>query len=102
MELRSFNVERVYQACVICSIGEDLGIKKLPFEENKENIVSMLQQVQTQDGKAPLQVCNLRKDGETWTPYLQIVEMLMRMGRKMGVVEYSGRLNADTIITIKV
>lgn len=101
MELRSYNVERIYKECVICVIGEDLGVKKI-IEFHKPDIISMLQQVQTQDGKAPLQVCNLRKDGETWTPYLQIVEMLMRMGRRIGVVEYEGKLNADTIITIKV
>lgn len=101
MELRSYNVERIYKECVICNIGEDLGVKKV-IEYYKPDIISMLKQIETKDGKVTLQTCNLRKDGETWTPYLQIVEMLMRMGRRIGVVEYEGKLNADTIITIKV
>ena len=102
MELRSYNVERIYKKCVICTLGEDIGIRRSLLDYHTEDIIDMLRQIQTQDGKAPLQVCNLRKDGETWTPYLQIVEMLMRMGRRIGVVEYEGKLNADTIITIKV
>lgn len=102
MELRSYNVERVYRDCVICAFGEALGIRKPALAENMSNIMDMLSQIETSDGKAPLQTCNLRKDGETWTPYLQIVEMLIRLGRKIGAVEYEGKLNADTIITIKV
>ena len=102
MELRSFNVERIYKDCVICTLGEDIGIRKLKLEECKADIIDMLQQVETQNGKTTFQTCNLRKDGETWTPYLQIVEMLIRLGRKIKAVEYEGRLDVDTIITIKV
>ena len=102
MELRSYNVERVYKECVLCTLGEDLGVNKLRLEENKENIISMLKQIDTKEGKTVFQIANLRKDGETWTPYLQIVEMLIRLGRRIKAVEYEGKLQWDTIITIKV
>lgn len=102
MELRSYNVERVYQDCVICSIGENLGVRKFPLTVHKEDIVDMLRQIETKKGMTTFQTCNLRKDGETWTPYLQIVEMLIRLGKKIGAVEYEGTLSVDTIITIKV
>ena len=62
----------------------------------------MLKQIETVDGRTIFRMCNLRTDGETWTPYLQIVEMLIRLGKKIGAVEYEGKLNSDTVINIKV
>lgn len=101
MELRSYNVERVYKESVKCVLGDDLGVDKAKLSENAENIKSMLSQIETApDGRTFLKLCNQRKDGETWTPYLQIVEMLIRMGRKLGYVEYETPLNENTIIKI--
>ena len=102
MELRSYNVEKIYRACVICSIGEDLGVNKEQLALHTEDIKDMCSQIAVYKGWTLLTTANIRKDGETWTPYLQIVEMLMRMGKKIGVVEYEGKLNADTVLTIKV
>lgn len=100
MELRSFNVERIYKESVKCVIGEDLGIDKAKFTEHIPDIKSMLSQIATDEGYARLYLCNIRKDGETWTPYLQIVEMLIRMGAKAGIVKYEGKLNMHTLIFI--
>lgn len=102
VELRSYNVERVYQESVKCIIGEDLGIDKEAFSRNTLAIREMLSQIQTVDGYAHLCACNRRTDGEYWTPYLQIVEMLIRMGAKLGCVKYSGKLREDTLIKIVV
>lgn len=52
MELRSTNVQRIWKETVLCVIGEDLGINKQKFEENKSNIKSMLSQIKTEDGYA--------------------------------------------------
>ena len=101
MELRSFNVERLWNLCVKCSIGEDLGIDKEAFESNIPNIKDMLSQIRTFGGFVSVRHSCVRKDDETWTPYLQIVEMLVRMGRKAGFVEYSGKLTSETLIKIK-
>lgn len=102
MELRSFNVERIYKESVICLIGEDLGIDKDKFSENIPAIKEMLSQVETVDGVAHLCACNRRKDGEIWTPYLQIVEMLICMGAKVGCVKYTGKLKPETLVTISI
>lgn len=101
MELRSYNVMKVYHESVKCIIGNDLGIDKKLFQDNIVNIRSMLKQIKTVDGKAHLCACNKRTDGETWTPYLQIVEMIIRMGAKAGMVFWEGNLKATTVITIK-
>ena len=102
MELRSFNVEKIWQESVKCVIGDDLGIDKSKFEENVPVIKEMLSQVRTVDSFAHLCACNKRTDGETWTPYLQIVEMLIRMGAKIGCVKYTGRLKPETLVKIVV
>ena len=102
MELRSFNVERVYKDCVRCCIGENLGVNKEQLVQHTADIKDMCSQLAVYNGWTLLATANIRKDGEIWTPYLQIVEMLIRMGKRIGVVEYEGKLNADTIITIKV
>lgn len=100
MELRSFNVEKVYKESVKCVIGEDLGIDKTKFNENVPAIKEMLSQIKTVDGFAHLCACNRRTDDEIWTPYLQIVEMLIRMGAKIGCVKYTGKLKSETLIKI--
>lgn len=100
MELRSFNVERVYKESVKCIIGEDLGIDRTKFNENAPVIKEMLSQIKTTNGYAHLCACNRRKDDEIWTPYLQIVEMLIRMGAKIGCVKYTGKLKPESLIKI--
>ena len=100
MELRSFNVERIYKESVKCSIGEDLGIDKDKFSENVPAIKEMLSQIKTTNGFAHLCACNRRTDDEIWTPYLQIVEMLIRMGAKIGCVKYTGKLKPESLIKI--
>lgn len=100
MELRSYNVERIYKESVKCVVGEELGIDKEKFNENAPAIKDMLSQVKTVNGFVHLCACNRRKDGEIWTPYLQIVEMLIRMGAKIGCIRYTGRLKAETLLQI--
>lgn len=101
MELRSYNVERVYKESVKCVLGDDIGVDKTKLSENAENIRSMISQIDVApDNRTLFKFCNQRKDGETWTPYLQIVEMLIRMGRKLGYVKYETPLNENTIIEI--
>jgi hypothetical protein len=103
MELRSFNVERIYRESVKCVIGEDLGVDKEQLNENAPHIKDMLSQILLLEGnKTLLRLCCVRKDGEKWTPYLQIVEMLIRMGAKLGYVQYEGKLNEYSVITINV
>ena len=84
MELRSFNVERIYKESVKCLIGEDLGIDKDKFAENVPAIKEMLSQIKTTNGFAHLCAGNRRKDDEMWTPYLQIVELLICMVAMIG------------------
>ena len=100
MELRSFNVERIYKESVKCVIGEDLGIDKDKFTENVPAIKDMLSQIKTTDGCVHLCACNRWTDDEIWTPYLQIVEMLIRMGAKIGCVKYTGKLKPESLIKI--
>lgn len=100
IELRSFNVERIYADSVKCVVGEELSIDKTKFNGYIPAIREMLSQVATVDGYNSLCNCCWRKDGEIWTPYLQIVEMLIRMGAKIGCVQYEGKLKPETIIRI--
>lgn len=100
MELRSYNVERVYSESVRCVIAEELGVDKEALRRNTPFIIDMISQIETVDGFAHLCACNKRTDGEIWTPYLQIVEMLIRLGKKVGCVEYSGILKPETLIHI--
>lgn len=100
MELRSYNVERIYKNTVKCLLGDVLGIDKKEFAKAKPDVKSMLSQIQTYDGKVHLCAANKRTDGEVWTPWLQIVEMLIRMGERAGYVKYEGRLKSETLLTI--
>ena len=99
MELRSYNVERIYKDCVKCRIGNDLGVNKRELLLREEEIKSMVKQIARSNGKTILSMANLRTDGETWTPYLQIVEMIILLGAKIGVISFEGQLNENTIIT---
>lgn len=101
VELRSYNVERVYKESVKCVIGEDLGVNKNKLTENITAIKEMLSQIKTTNGYVHLCACNRRKDDEIWTPYLQIVEMLIRMGAKIGYLKYEGKLKPETLIKIE-
>lgn len=98
MELRSYNVERVYNTCVRCRIGDDIGVNKTELLLHKPSIKSMLRQVARLDGKVILSMANLRTDGEIWTPYLQIVEMLILLGNKIGVISFEGKLTSKSVI----
>ena len=100
MELRSYNVEHIYKDAVKCRIGTDLGIDKKAFKKAAPDIKDMLSQIETLNGEAHLCACNKRKDGETWTPYLQIVEMLILMGKKLGLVQFESPLKETTLIKI--
>lgn len=102
LELRSFNVEKIWKESVKCVIGEDLGVDKKKFEENTPAIKSLISQIKTYDGQAHLCKCHIRHDDEIWTPYLQIVEMLIRMGARTGLIKYEGTLKIDTVITFLV
>ena len=95
-------MERIYKESVKCVIGEDLGINKDKFNENVPAIKEMLSQIKTINGCAHLCACNRRTDDEIWTPYLQIVEMLIRMGARIGCVEYTGKLRPESLIKIVV
>lgn len=99
MELRSFNVVKVWRSVVKCVIGEDLGVDKDALELHRKDIESMVDQIAMyKDGNCLLLECNKRIDGEVWTPYLQIVEMLIRMGRKIGALSYDGSLGRFTLV----
>lgn len=98
MELRSYNVERVYKDCVKCRIGNDIGVNKPELLLREAEIKSMVKQIARSNGKTILSMANLRTDGETWTPYLQIVEMLILLGAKIGIISFEGQLNENTII----
>lgn len=98
MELRSFNVENVYAECVKCTIGEDIGVDKRMLFHHRGNIRGMLSQISEKDATAVFNECHKRKDGEEWTPYLQIVRMLILLGKKLNYVSFEGKLAPDTVI----
>ena len=101
MELRSFNVERVWKDSVKCVLGEDLGINREQLNLHTEDIKDMVSQVQTtEDGLVVAKLFNVRKDGEIWTPYFQVCEMLIRMGKRINVLTYDGTLTLDSIIKV--
>lgn len=101
MELRSFNVERVYKECVTCKVGSSVGVRPEVLKERKAEIVDMLDQIEFATEQQQLRFCNVRKDGEVWTQYLQPVEMLMLLGRTIGRVAFSGPINPRTLIHLK-
>lgn len=99
MELRSYNVLSVYSLCVRCRIKEDLGVDNYYLSLHEEDIRSMLDQIDWWDGGTiVLFLASRRSDGEMWTPHLQAVECLIRLGKKIGYLTYEGELNAETLI----
>lgn len=101
IELRSYNVERIWHETAICTIGNEVGVHRKELDKHTPAIRDMVSQIETdKDGNVPLMFCNHRKDGELWTPYLQIVEMLIRLGKTIGCVSWEGNLNSETIIHI--
>lgn len=99
-ELRSFNVASIYNECVLCRIGNSIGVKST-FYERKNEIVEMVSQLSLGNHGAPLNVLHKRTDGEQWTPYLQMVEILILMAYKLNIVTFTGKLKASTIIKLK-
>jgi len=97
MELRSYNVENIYKECVICTIKDSIGVNKEKILQHTEDIRSMLQQLPEY---RTLNLCHIRTDGEVWTPYLQIVKMLILLGEKIGVVSFVPPLVETTLIKI--
>ena len=97
MELRSYNVRKVWADSVTCRLGSTIGVTE-QFERNKPHIISLVSQIARKDRKMPLKLCNLRKDGEYWTPYLQIVEMIILMGKRCNLLTFQGELRPNTII----
>lgn len=70
IELRSYNVERIWHETAICTIGNEVGVHKEILEKNAPAIREMVSQIETdKDGNVPFMFCNHRKDGELWTPY---------------------------------
>ena len=107
MELRSFNVELVWHESVKCRLKDDLGVNKEILEQHREDVYDMLTQidwfVSPVIGGAPiygkvLWGCNIRKDGEIWTSYLQIIEMLILLGKTLGYITYEGTLDKNITI----
>lgn len=100
MELRSFNVERVWRECVKIRIKNELGVNHEALSAHADDIRSMVSQLALKEGKARMFIT--RTDGEQWTPYMQIVEMLLLLGAKIGIVELDGELNPQTNVKILV
>lgn len=110
MELRSYNVERIYLECVKCRVKDELGTDKEALQKRKQDIYDMVSQidwfVSPVIGGAPiygkvLWGCNQRLDGEIWTIYLQIIEMLILLGKAIGCIEFEGKLGKNTTIIFK-
>ena len=83
MELRSYNVERVFLECLL---SESTPINNPEFNSEKlanrkEDIVSMLDQIQPTNFIPKM---HLRKDEEIWTSSLQIIKMLVTLGEAIG------------------
>ena len=95
MELRSYSVERIYGDCVKTTIGNEIGVNKEKLAENTHHIKSMIRQL---PNNTPLNKLHIRVDGETWTPYLQIVKMLVLLGEKIGAIEFEKPLEETTTI----
>ena len=98
MELRSFNVQEIYKDCVRVSIKDTIEVTNVKnFAKHKVNIQAMVEQL---PDNTTLDKCHIRKDGEQWTPYLQIVKMIVLMGIHIGEIEeVELPLQPKTIIT---
>lgn len=101
MELRNFNVERVYKKVVKCVIGDKIGVND-NFNSEIENIRSMISQVDVVNGEFLLMRGHIRKDGEQWTPFLQPVIMLVQLAKRAHLVDYEGNLKPTSVIKVLV
>ena len=76
IELRSYNVERIWHETAICTIGNEVGVHKEILEKNAPAIREMVSQIETdKDGNVPFMFCNHRKDGKKYqiSSILQII-----------------------------
>lgn len=101
MELRNFNVEKVYKKVVKCVIGDKIGVND-NFNSEIENIRSMISQVDVVNGEFLLMRGHIRKDGEQWTPFLQPVIMLVQLAKRAHLVDYEGNLKPTSVIKVLV
>ena len=95
MELRSFNVQRVYKECVKVAIQDTLGVNKDKLDIHKKDIESMVSQL---PDSTPLNLCHVRVDGEQWTPYLQVVKMIVLLGIHLGLLDSEKPITPISII----
>ena len=84
MELRTYNVTKVYFRCVRVTIGDEIGVNKDKVQEHLVDIKSMVEQLPK---GVPMKECHIRTDGEQWTPYLQVVTMIVLLGIHIGVLK---------------
>jgi hypothetical protein len=99
MELRSYNVEKVWREVVTVRMGNGIGVRRELLTQHTEDIKDMLGQLAYKKNMA--MYFNTRADGETWTPYMQIVEMLLLMGERIGCVKIHGNLSAKSLVEIQ-
>lgn len=57
MELRSYNVIRIYMDTVKCRIGDKLCVDREKLEKNAPDIRELLSQVKTHNGEAHFCAC---------------------------------------------
>ena len=102
MELRSYNVERIFKDCITCVLGNLVGTRKEELEKYAADILDMIRQIPTEEvaGKqcSVFGLCHNRRDGKQWTPYLQIIRMLLLLARRLDYVYWEGELEPDTVI----
>lgn len=101
MELRCYNVTDIWYECVKCRIDDTIGIDKEKFEKRIPDIVSMVEQIKTDNGCIPCCECHIRKDGEQWTPFRQTIEMLLLLAEKAGAVSFERPLVNNPLIVFK-
>lgn len=99
MELRTYNVEDIWFTHVIIELDGVIGVRK-SFWDQKEKVKDMISQIANKDRTFILAQGHIRSDGEQWTPYLQIIRMLILMGEKLGLVKFEGKLLPQSKITM--
>ena len=100
MELRTYNVQRVYKDVVKVVVQDKVGVNE-NFDKYIPQIKDMISQVRVDFRNTfPLSMGHIRKDGEQWTPYLQPVIMLVQLANRAKLVSYEGRLTPMTIIKV--
>lgn len=84
MELRSYNVEKVFVECLVSEDTVNPQFDEEKISSRKNDIVSMLEQLE------PAKEMSLmlhRKDEEVWTRSLQIIKMLLTLGEAIGYLK---------------